>query len=35
MAENTCKNCARTVRLDIAAGETYVKRPDSHGKEFR
>jgi chemotaxis receptor (MCP) glutamine deamidase CheD len=35
MAENICGNCTRTIKLDFAASETYVKRPDSHGREFR
>ena len=34
-AENTGGNHMRTVRLDIATGKVYLKRPDSNWEELR
>ncbi len=35
MAENTGGNHMRTIRLDIATGKVYLKRPDSSWEEIR
>ena len=34
-AENTGGNHMRTVRLDVATGKVYLKRPDSNWEELR